>query len=181
MRRERLKEDLQQIFRAAIDAVDPEAAVRRAASRSGDLLRLDGLELNLSDFGRVRLVGAGKGAAPMVRAVEELLGERLEAGVAVVKEGHGLPASRTRILEAAHPVPDARGVTAAEEMLAFVGELTPDDLLVCVLTGGASAVLVAPHPPLTLAEKTCFNAGQFSTPATGRPSSTTATLMHQVS
>ncbi|WP_300923591.1 DUF4147 domain-containing protein, partial [uncultured Desulfovibrio sp.] len=109
-RRERLRE----IFRAALAAVAPDAAVARHVrlSRGGRRLEAAGRAWEL-DRGRVRVVGAGKGAAPMARALECLLGAHIDEGFVVVKYGHELPLRRIVLAQAAHPVPDAAGVAAA--------------------------------------------------------------------
>lgn len=94
--------------------------------------------------GRLVVVGAGKAAAAMAQAVEAHYPlERLE-GVVVTRYGHALPTQKIEVLEAAHPVPDAAGQTGAERILALARSLNEDDLLLCLISGGGSALLSAP-------------------------------------
>lgn len=99
--------------------------------------------------GRTIVVGAGKAAAAMARAVEAHWAGPLE-GVVVTRYGHAVPCDRIRVLEAGHPVPDAAGVAAAQALLAAVSGLTADDLVICLISGGGSALLPAMPPGVSL-------------------------------
>ena len=103
--------------------------------------------------GRCVVIGAGKAAAAMAAAVEAAWPEVPLSGVVVVPYGHGAPCRRIAVREASHPVPDANSVAAAEEVLAAVGGLGPDDLVLALVSGGGSAVLCLPAAGLTLADK----------------------------
>ena len=103
-------------FRAALRRVDAAAAVRRAVGGAGGTLRIAGERL--PEGAALRVIAAGKAAAAMARALEEAAGDRIAGGVAVTKDGHGLPLARLALREAAHPVPDARCEAAAREVLA---------------------------------------------------------------
>ncbi len=128
--------------------------MKRFLHRSEGQLRAGDHSYNFDQFRRVYLVGAGKAAVPMARAVEDLLTDRLEAGIVVVKYGHGGTLGRTTVLEAGHPEPDENGQAAALQLLDFVDRhLDSRDLLLVVISGGGSALLPAPVPPITLAEK----------------------------
>jgi hydroxypyruvate reductase len=89
----------------------------------------------------------------MARALEDLLGDNIADGVIVVKEGHGLPLEHIRIHEASHPVPDERGIKGAEEILSLVKAAGERDLVLCLISGGGSALLVAPAEGVTLEDK----------------------------
>jgi len=141
------------IFRTAVDAVDPETAVQRHVAVKGRRLKLGTEQLNLDDFERILLVGAGKATAPMARALEAILENRISAGAIVVKDGHGLKLKATRVFEAGHPVPDGRGVSGSEAVLDLVSDAGKRDLVLCAISGGGSALMVAPAPGLTLADK----------------------------
>jgi hydroxypyruvate reductase len=106
--------------------------------------------------GRTIVVGAGKASAAMARAFEQNWRGAL-SGLVVTRYGHAVACERIEIVEAAHPVPDAQGAAAAERMLAMVGGLTADDLVVALISGGGSALLAAPAPGLTLADKQSVN------------------------
>lgn len=99
--------------------------------------------------GRTIAVGAGKAAAKMARAVEDHWPGPL-SGLVVTRYGYGVPCRRVEVVEAGHPVPDAAGEAAARRILAMVEGLTADDLMLCLLSGGASALLALPAPGLTL-------------------------------
>ncbi|HAA03740.1 MAG TPA: glycerate kinase [Syntrophobacteraceae bacterium] len=144
---------LERIFRAGVDAVDPEVAVRSHVRRVGSALHVRDAVYMLDDFERVFLIGAGKASAPMAKALEELLDERLTRGLIVVKYGHTLPLKRTESIEAGHPIPDSLGLAGAERILRLLDACTEDDLVICVLSGGASALLPAPVPLLNLRQK----------------------------
>ncbi len=141
------------VLEAALDAVDPLAAVQHALHRDGDTLTVGDRAYDLAVFRRVFVIGAGKAGAPMVQAVESVLGDRITAGLVVVKSEHGGPTQRVHIAEASHPVPDAAGVRAGQEILALATEATADDLVIALLSGGGSALLVSPAEGLTLADK----------------------------
>jgi hydroxypyruvate reductase len=106
--------------------------------------------------GRTVVVGAGKAAAAMARAVEDHWPGELE-GLVVTRYGHHVPTRRIEVVEAAHPVPDMAGREAAERILAMVQGLGPDDLALCLISGGGSALLALPAPGLTLNDKQSIN------------------------
>lgn len=144
---------LRRILDAALEAVAPDAAVRRhvCLEGGGQWLVAGGRRWNL-ERGRLRVVGAGKGAAPMALAVEALLGDRIAEGLVVVKYGHELPLERIGVVQAGHPVPDEAGTRAAARLLSMARASAPGDLLLCLLTGGASALTPSPAPGLELAD-----------------------------
>ena len=106
--------------------------------------------------GRLLVLGAGKASAEMARVVEEHWPGPLE-GLVVTRYGHAVPTQRIRIVEAAHPVPDAAGERAAREILDLASGLTANDLLLLLVSGGGSALLALPAPGLTLANKQAVN------------------------
>lgn len=140
------KRILDEAFRAALAAADP---ARVLAGR-----------LPKPPAGRTVVVGAGKAAAAMARALEIAWPAPLE-GLVVTRYGHGRPAEgpceRIEVVEAAHPVPDAAGRQAARRILDLAGGLGPDDLLLCLISGGGSALLSLPAPGLELSDKQAVN------------------------
>ncbi|MBA3710730.1 MAG: glycerate-2-kinase family protein, partial [Planctomycetes bacterium] len=148
-----IREQLESIFAAAVSAVDPRAAILRQCRRDDHRLVLAGTAIDLGTVGRIVVVGAGKAAAPMAQGIEDVLGDRLDIGVVVTKHGHRLPLARIRLLEAGHPVPDEASVRGAAAVLEAVAGLDASDLVIVLLSGGASALLAAPRDGLTLADK----------------------------
>ena len=148
------------VLDAALDAADPFAAVQNVLRRQDDVLTVadptthattSALTYDLRRYRRIFVIAAGKAAAPMCRAVESVLQDRISSGLAVTKYGHGQPTDQSaatpssiRVVEAGHPLPDEAGVLAGKEMLALVEQANADDLVIALLSGGGSALLVAP-------------------------------------
>ena len=144
---------LKKLIVRGLAAVDAHAAVGRAISRDGAELIIGRRRYDLNRYERVVVVGAGKATAPMARAVEQRLGRWLHSGFVVVKHGHGLSMKRIIVAEAGHPVPDRPGQRAAAKLCAIAAELDRRDLLIVLLSGGASSLLPAPVIGITLADK----------------------------
>lgn len=143
------RELLSDIFRAAIRAVDPYTIVERHVESLRSVFEK-------GKFSTLHLIAFGKGAHGMTSAVTEGLGDVLTGGIAVTKYGHWRPlppSAPVRVFEAGHPVPDGNGFRATLEIIELVRSLDERSLLVCLVSGGGSSLLVAPLPPLTLAEK----------------------------
>ena len=150
---ETMRQHAMDIFQAALRAVDPIEAILRYVKPTDNGLQIGEHRFDYQDYDRILVVGAGKAGAPMAKALEDLLGDRIAEGVIVVKEGHGLPLTYVRIHEASHPVPDERGIRGAEDILALADGAGERDLVLCVISGGGSALLVAPAEGVTLADK----------------------------
>jgi len=144
---------LRTLFDAALAAVDPYHAVLGAVKFENGHLRVADADYDLNAFERILVVGGGKATARMAQAVEALLGERISTGLIVVKDGHMLPLKIIEQVEAAHPVPNAAGEAGARRILDLVRAADEKTLLLCLLSGGASALLVAPATGLTLQDK----------------------------
>lgn len=115
--------------------------------------------------GKTVVVGAGKAAAAMARALEESWRGPIE-GLVVTRYGHGMPTKHIRVVEASHPVPDDAGLKAAREILAVASGLTEDDLLICLISGGGSALLALPGAGVSFADKQAVNRGLLASGAT---------------
>jgi len=138
------------IFRAALRAADPEEAVYRHLRREADTLIAGGRRYSLKRFDRVHVIGAGKAGAAMARAVERVLGKNICGGFVNVPEGASLGARRVTLNSSGHPVPDERGLSGARRIEQIARSATSRDLLICVISGGASALLPSPAHPVTL-------------------------------
>lgn len=150
---EALRRHLAQILGAAVQAVEPAAAVKSCVSRRADVLRIGRRSYDLRALRRIFVVGGGKASAPMAAALEAILGGRITAGIVNVKYGHTVSLHRIQLVEAGHPLPDATGQRGAEAMLELVRTATDDDLVICVISGGGSALLPAPANAITLEDK----------------------------
>ena len=133
---------LRRLFDAAIEAAQPAHCVPP--------------HLPPAPKGRLIVIGAGKASAEMARAVEEHWSGEL-SGVVVTRYGYAVPCRRIEIVEAAHPVPDEAGLKAAQRLLRLVSGLTADDLVLCLISGGGSALLPLPIDGLTLEHKQALN------------------------
>ena len=154
---DRIKQTLADIHGAGVaGASGYDLIVRHARFEEGCLQYAAGtnaLAWLIPADGRLLVVGAGKAAASLARGLEHVLGERIDGGCIIVKYGHGEALERIRIVEAAHPIPDGASVSGTEQLLATLEGLRPQDRVIVALTGGASALMVAPVDPLKLADK----------------------------
>jgi len=157
MEREERRRIVEAVQAAALEAVEPGEAVRRAVRREGETLLVSERRYDLSDYDRAWIVGGGKAGAPMAAALWALLGDRVAGGSVNVKYGHLLPPGQTcgpvTIVEAGHPTPDAAGQGGATRIVETVAELTPRDLVLVVISGGGSALMPLPAEGISLADK----------------------------
>lgn len=149
----KLRNDAISIFYAGLKAVDPVNAVKAHLRHEDGTLILQGREYDLSAFGNVYVVGMGKAAASMAKAMEDILGDRLTAGVVNVKYGHTVPLGTIKVNEAGHPVPDEEGIRGTREIIQLLKKTGKNDLVICLISGGGSALLPFPAEGLTLEDK----------------------------
>ena len=141
------------IFKAGISAVDPEICVRQSLVLVKNMLHIKDSSFCLDDIRRVYLIGAGKASAAMARAAETILGDRIHDGLVITKYDHGVPLHKCRLMEAGHPLPDENGCRATDELLSLVSSAGPRDLIICMISGGGSALTPAPAKGICLADK----------------------------
>ena len=135
-------------------SVDPHTLVSQKVKRRGDRLRVENQDVPLSAYDRIFVVGAGKASGAMAEALEAILGNRLSGGLVVVPSGQQPPKlERVRFVTAPHPTPDTNSVNAAKALITLVEGLNSRDLLICVISGGGSALLSLPTEPLTIDDK----------------------------
>jgi glycerate 2-kinase len=144
-----VKEDLREIHSASLAAADPEEAVRRYVRIEGNAVVAGDKRFEAE---RVFVLAAGKAAGAMAQAAEELFGERIAGGLIVTKYGHEASSEKLEIIFAAHPEPDEKGVEAARRAEELARSLGEGDLLLALISGGASALLADPAPPIELAD-----------------------------
>jgi len=150
---DKLKSDARAIFGAGLKAVDPVIAVNNHLKRSGEILELGDSKYDLRDYENIFVIGMGKAAASMAKAIEEILGGRLTRGIVNVKYGHTVPLDIIKTNEAAHPVPDEAGLRGTKEIIELLKGTGENDLVICLISGGGSALLPSPAGNLTLEDK----------------------------
>lgn len=166
VRQHQVRTILRRLLEAGLQAVDPVHAVRTHVRRKGAILRVGARRYDLRDYGSVVVVGAGKASAKMAVGLERILGPFLSHGLVVVKHGHAVATRRIKIVEASHPLPDRCGEQAAERTLNMVRGLGRDDLLLVLISGGASSLWPLPAAGLTLRNKQMVNAQLLRSGAT---------------
>ncbi|MBV9359065.1 MAG: DUF4147 domain-containing protein, partial [Chloroflexi bacterium] len=151
-------ETMRQVLDAALAAVEPGRAVRSALRVEDGAVRAGSAAYRLRDMRRILVVGCGKASAPMAAAVETLLDGQgpVVEGVVAVRHGHQVPTRRVRIAEAGHPIPDEASVEAAMAVAELVSAADARDLVICLVSGGGSAVLTLPEAGISLADMRRF-------------------------
>ncbi len=148
-------DDICKILAAGINGADARQAIRRHVSRDSDQLVIDNLHIDLNKFKRLFVIGAGKAAAPMANAINEILSDRITSGLVITKDRYLDPQdypSNTAInlIEASHPIPDQRNINATKKLSSLIRDLSSEDLVLVLLSGGGSSLLVNPSPGISL-------------------------------
>ena len=148
------REKLISIFDAALKSVDSYDSVRKAIRLRNNEIIINGkITYKTNNFSRLIVVGAGKATAPMAQAVEDIFGELVEDGIIIVKYGHTRLLKKIRQIEASHPLPDASGLKGTESITEILKNADAETLVICLLSGGASSLLVSPAGDITLDDK----------------------------
>jgi glycerate 2-kinase len=148
-----LRAHAREIFMAGLKSADPLDAIKKNIRLRDDHLQIADRSYRLSKIRNIVVVGCGKAAARMARAIEDLLGDRVTGGVVVVKYGYGLPLDRIKVVEASHPIPDEAGLDGARQIMELVQAAGANDLVLFLISGGGSALFPCPADGLTLADK----------------------------
>ena len=148
---------IQRILAAAIQAVEPGEAVRRWAALNGDILRIGEYEYDLRKIDRIFLIGIGKAAPAMTAAMHHIIGEKVSGGLIVAKfipldHSVNLP-----MLESGHPIPDERSLLAGEKIFKLLENVQATDLVICLISGGGSALVSCPQLGISLADIQTLN------------------------
>lgn len=141
------------IFQAGLEAVAPGAAIKTFCQLIGDRLTVAGQGYELGQFEKIFVLGAGKAGAAMAEALEEILGKRVSAGIISVKYKHLAPLERIKIREAGHPVPDQNGLDGARAIYQLAESADEKTLVICLISGGGSALMPLPVAGVTLEDK----------------------------
>jgi len=152
-----LREAMTKIIDHALSGADPYAVVKRSVRLEGDQLQIADLSLNLKDYDRIFILGAGKASRGIAVALEEILGDRICDGVFVLKHGDDVTLQHTRVIYAAHPVPDENSYRGAQEIMRLAETFTERDLVFAGITGGSSALLALPAADISLDELQTIN------------------------
>lgn len=154
---ETVKQRLNAIFNAGLAAVDPYKLILERLKITDDILTVTLTDseatFDLSQYKEVVVLGCGKAAAPMAKALEALLGDRINRGLICVKYGHTMNLDKIELIEAGHPVPDMNGITAAVKIIDIAKTVGPQSLVFVLSTGGGSALLPAPVSGLSLQDE----------------------------
>ncbi|MGO9241238.1 MAG: glycerate kinase [Bryobacteraceae bacterium] len=148
-----LRRDALAIFKSALQAADPAEAIRRHVTVERGTLHVGRKRYRLDAFRRIIVLGAGKASARMAAALERLLGGRISSGLINTKYGHLARLRHIALNECGHPIPDSAGVDGSRRIAALAAEATARDLVICLISGGASALMPLPVEPITLDEK----------------------------
>ena len=141
------------IFKAGLEAGHVRSLLRRALPLDGSRLSIGPTAFDLARIRRLVVLGAGKASGAMAQVLEEILDDWIVQGLVVVNDGYGVRTERIRLVEAGHPLPDARGLQAARGLLKLARDARADDLVITLVSGGGSALTPAPVPPITLGDK----------------------------
>ncbi len=146
-----LRQAARLIWERALNAANPATCIQKFIRLNDGVLIVAGKEVPVR--GRLFVVGTGKPSAKMAQVVEEILGGYINGGLVVTRYGYALPLERIRLVEAGHPIPDAAGIRAVEETHQLIRGLSEDDVVLCLISGGGSALWPAPADGITLKEK----------------------------
>ena len=147
------RRDARVIFEAGLVASDPVRLLGRHLQVDGEILSAGERLYDLAQHSNLYVIGAGKATARMALVVEALVGERIARGIVIVKRGHTVPLRKVEVVEAGHPIPDQAGVNATETIIGLLRRTQKTDLILCLVSGGASALLSCPVVGLSLQDK----------------------------
>ena len=148
-----MRKDAVEIFYKALNAVHPGAAIKRHCKFDGKTIFLGHRSYHLARYKNLYILGAGKATAPMAAAIEDIIDDRITGGIITVKFGHVADLKYINLIEAGHPIPDENGIRGASAILNLAKNAAEDDLILCLISGGGSALLPFPDEGLTLENK----------------------------
>lgn len=130
------------IFNSAVAAVQPKQLIPAQLWLTGDTLHIINHQVSMVANQKIYVIGGGKASAAMALAVEQILGDRITAGIVVTKYAHSLPLETIKCLEAGHPLPDEAGLAATKEMIKLLEQAREEDIIICLISGGASSLWI---------------------------------------
>ncbi len=150
---QKMRQDALDIFYAGVQAVDPITCIPQYCSLQDNQLIVKNKGYDLGKYEQIIVLGAGKASAAMALALEHILGDRITKGLIIVKYDHGESLKKIDVVEAAHPVPDKNGLKAAQQILDLAGQSNDKTLVICLISGGGSALMTLPVNQITLKDK----------------------------
>lgn len=147
------KRDILRVIWGAIDSANPESAVRECLKLRYENLHVGNRIIDLGKINNVYVIGAGKASPIMAKTAENILMRRLKGGLICTKYGHSIPLHNINIMEADYPIPDKNSQLGAQRTLRLVGSCKANDLIICMLSEGASALWSTPRPPIKFEDK----------------------------
>jgi hydroxypyruvate reductase len=148
-----MRHDAETIFNSALSAVNAFDAVKKYCHVDNNTLYIRHTAFNLSRYNNIYVIGAGKASAHMGAAMEDILAEKITDGIINVKYGHTVALKKIKLIEAGHPIPDENGCAGALQILQIAEKAKKNDLIICLTSGGGSALMPLPAPPLTISDK----------------------------
>ena len=153
MNSNRLKENVLEIYDEALKAADPITCVKDHVNIDGNTFHVDTRKYNLDQFGSIFVIAFGKAASAMAKAIEDMLGKRINDGIVVSNTQPQVKLSKMRFYLTNHPVPDNRSLSAANEVLKLLETTGKEDLVIFLISGGGSALLAMPNSGISLEDK----------------------------
>ena len=147
----------EQIFIAAVQSVLLGKMIQDRVSVSDSTLVISNLQFSLNDIDCIYIIGAGKASALMAKEIESILGKHITEGHVVAKYGHSCELKHIKVTEAGHPIPDNNSVMAVGRILEIANKATANDIVICLLSGGGSALLADCPDDITMAEIIILN------------------------
>ncbi|MCU0600248.1 MAG: glycerate kinase [Desulfobacterales bacterium] len=148
-----MRQDAASIFNSAVRSVHGETVVKRFCRIDPHFFHAGNASFKLSRYENIYVIGAGKASAHMAKAIEDLMLDHIREGKMIVKYGHGVLLKKIRLREAGHPIPDKNGWLGARHIVNIAEKAGKNDLIICLMSGGGSALLPLPVEPLTLEDK----------------------------
>jgi glycerate 2-kinase len=143
------------VLAAALHSADAGLSIRNKVALVTDTLTVDNLTFDLNAYLRIFVIGVGKAAVPMAEAVSEIMGTRISSGVVITKDGYtgtesSFEPNHIRLIQAGHPIPDPRNMVASSRLITLTQNLSPQDLVICLISGGGSSLITQPSYHLSL-------------------------------
>lgn len=154
---QKFRKDFYTILESAILSVKPETLLKNCIHLEGDTLRISRDDFNLSDFSNIHVIGMGKGTPSLCNAITGLLGDRVKRGIIISGELFDTEQENVISLKGDHPVPGVNSLKAAEKLKQFVKKVKKNDLVIALLTGGASAMAVSPSEEISIKDISGLN------------------------